>query len=162
MGTERFAKIVNTFGGAFLHVCNECGLTVSLVKSSVKAGVAAEGSCLAALVGIVGSVRGTAVVLLNREGFASVVSGMTGGMLTADIDDPVSTSVLGELVNMVCGRALVSGGIEGAEVTPPHMVAGTNIRNVPATTPGMKSFTLPFDVAPGGTAFLVLALQGEE
>lgn len=160
MGNETLAKTVNVFGGAFINVCGECGLSAKLMKHAVKTGVAAEGSCIASLIGIVGTIRGSAVILLDKKGFSSVVSTMSGGMLAGDLENPTSVSVLGELANMVCGRALVSGGLEGAEVTPPTTVVGENIRNVPATAPGMKTFTLPFEVTPEGTAFLVLALVG--
>jgi len=165
MSGETIAKTVNIFGGAFRGVCADCGLDANLVKSAVKAGVAAEGSRIAAIVGVVGTLRGTVVVLMDKNAFAAVVSTLSCGILPPDVENATSASALGELVNMICGRALVSGGFEGAEVTPPTIVVGENIKNVPATTPDMKTFTLPFetksaagDAAPG-MSYLVLALK---
>lgn len=152
------AKAVNAFGGAFIGVGGECGLSVGLRKGDVSAGVKADGSCIAALVGIVGAVRGSVVVLMDRSGFDAAVSSMSGGMIVPSLEDPMSVSVLGELVNMVCGRSIANGGFSGTEVTPPHIITGENIRNVPAAAPEMRTFTLPFDVRPSGSAFLVLAL----
>ena len=108
MGTEKLAVLVNTFGSSLMTVSKEMGVEVSLVKSEIAQGVNVTGSCVAALVGIVGGgVQGTAVIMLDREGFNATVSAMSGGMITPDTEDAVSMSVIGELANMVSGNTSV-------------------------------------------------------
>ncbi len=160
MGTEKLAVLVNTFGSSLMTVSKEMGVEVSLVKSEIAQGVNVSGSCVAALVGIVGGgVQGTAVIMLDREGFNATVSAMSGGMITPDTDDGVSMSVIGELANMVSGRALVQAALEGTEVTPPQLISGAGIKTIPNQSPGVRSFTLPFRVPGGGTLFLVLSFH---
>ena len=77
MGTEKLAVIVNTFGSSLLSVSKEMGLEVSLQKSEVARGVNVSGTCVAALVGVVGGgVQGTVVIMLDRDGFDATVSAM--------------------------------------------------------------------------------------
>ena len=97
--------------------------------------------------------------MLDRGGFDATVSAMSGGMITADTDDSVSMSVIGELANMVSGRALVQAALEGTEVTPPQLISGAGIKTIPSQSPGVRSFTLPFRLSVGGTLFLVLSFH---
>ncbi len=160
MGTEKLAVLVNTFGSSLMTVSKEMGVEVSLVKSEIAQGVNVTGSCVAALVGIVGGgVQGTAVIMLDREGFNATVSAMSGGMITPDTEDAVSMSVIGELANMVSGRALVQAALEGTEVTPPQLISGAGIKTIPSQSPGVRSFTLPFRLPVGGTLLLVLSFH---
>ena len=160
MGTEKLAVIVNTFGSSLVSVSKEMGLEVKLVKSEVSQGVNVTGTCVAALVGVVGGgVQGTVVIMLDREGFDATVSAMSGQMIVPDLEDSVSMSVIGELANMVSGRALVQVDLQGTQVTPPQLITGAGIRTIPIQSAGIRSFTLPFRVASGGTLFLVLSFH---
>lgn len=160
MGTEKLAVLVNTFGSSLMTVGKEVGVEVSLVKSEIAQGVNVVNSCVAALVGIVGGgVQGTAVIMLDKGGFDATVSAMSGGMIVPDTEDPVSMSVIGELANMVSGRALVQAALEGTEVTPPQLISGAGIKTIPSQSPGVRSFTLPFRMPGGGTLFLVLSFH---
>ncbi len=86
---EKLAVLVNTFGSSLISVGREVGLEVVLNKSQVSQGVNVANICVASLIGIVGSgTQGTAVIMLNREGFNAVVTAMSGGMIKADIADP--------------------------------------------------------------------------
>ncbi len=157
---EKLAVLVNTFGSSLISVGREVGLEVVLNKSQVSQGVKVANICVASLIGIVGSgTQGTAVIMLNREGFNAVVTAMSGGMIKADIADPVAMSVIGELSNMVSGRALIQSSLPGVDVTPPQLIAGDNIQNVPSQSPGIKSFTLPFSLQPSGVLYLVLSFN---
>ena len=69
-------------------------------------------------------------------------------------------SVVGELSSMVSGRALTLAALSGVDVTPPQLIVGENIKNVPHEGPSMKSFTLPFSLQPAGTLSLVLSFDG--
>lgn len=160
MGIEKLAVIVNTFGSSLVSVSKEMGLEVKLVKSEVARGVHVTATCVAALVGVVGGgVQGTVVIMLDKEGFDATVSAMSGNMIVPDLEDSVSMSVIGELANMVSGRALVQVDLEGTQVTPPQLITGAGIRTIPIQSPGIRSFTLPFRVISGGTLFLVLSFH---
>ena len=157
---DKLATLVNSFGSSVMSVGREVGLNVTLNKAQVSQGIKVANICAAALIGIVGEgSRGTAVIMLDKGGFDSVVSAMSGGMITPSLDDSVSMSVVGELSNMVSGRALIQAALSGVDVTPPQLIVGAQIQNVPSQTPGMKSFTLPFAMQPSGVLYLVLSFE---
>ena len=161
MGAEKIAALVNTFGMSLISVSKEMGVQLSLVKSEVAQGVNTTGSCCAALVGVVGGgLQGTIVVMLDEPGFGAVVTAMSGGMIQPSLEDPVSMSVIGELTNMVSGRALIQSSLQGVDVTPPQIITGAGIRTIPTQSPGIRTFTLPFRVAQGGTLYLILSFHG--
>ena len=52
--------------------------------AQVSQGIKVANICAAALIGIVGEdARGTAVIMLDKDGFDSIISAMSGGMITA-------------------------------------------------------------------------------
>ena len=160
MANDKLAILVNTFGSSLISVGREVGLEVALNKAQVTQGVKVDNVCAASLIGLVGSgVQGTAVIMLDESGFNSVVNAMSGGMIKPDNNDPTAMSVVGELSNMVSGRSLIQSAMHGFDVTPPQLLAGNNIKNVPLQTPGIKCFTLPFLVQPAGTLYLVLSFN---
>ena len=113
------------------------------------------------LVGVVGGgLQGTIVVMLDEPGFGAVVTAMSGGMIQPSLEDSVSMSVIGELTNMVSGRALIQSSLQGVDVTPPQIITGAGIRTIPTQSPGIRTFTLPFRVAQGGTLYLILSFHG--
>jgi chemotaxis protein CheX len=160
MANEKLAVLVNTFGSSLISVGRDLGLEVALNKAQVSQGVKVADICAASLIGVVGSgLQGTAVIMLDTNGFNTVVSVMSGGMIVPNRQDPVAMSVVGELSNMVSGRSLTQAALPGVDVTPPQLIAGDNIQNVPSQSPGIKSFTLPFTVNPGGMLYLVLSFN---
>ncbi|MDR1979748.1 MAG: chemotaxis protein CheX [Synergistaceae bacterium] len=157
---DKLAVLVNTFGSSLISVGREVGLDVALNKSQVSQGVKVSNICAASLIGIVGSgVQGTVVIMLNGGGFNAVVTAMSGGMIAPNKDDAVAMSVVGELSNMVSGRALIQAALPGVDVTPPQLMAGDNIQNIPSQAPGIKCFTLPFALQPEGILYLVLSFS---
>jgi chemotaxis protein CheX len=157
---NKLAVLVNTFGSSLISVAREVGLEVVLNKSQVSQGVNVTNICAASLIGIVGSgVQGTAIIMLNSEGFGAVVTAMSGGAIVPNTQDGIAMSVVGELSNMVSGRALIQSALPGVDVTPPQLISGDNIQNVPNQAPGIKCFTLPFTVQPAGTLYLVLSFN---
>ena len=157
---DKLAVLVNTFGSSLISVGREVGLDVSLNKSQVSQGVKVTNVCVASIIGIVGSgIQGTAIIMLDDSGYKAVVTAMSGGMIAPTVDDPIAMSVVGELSNMVSGRALIQSTLQGVDVTPPQLISGDNIRNVPNQAPGIKSFTLPFTIQPQGTLYLVLSFN---
>ncbi|MDR3231543.1 MAG: chemotaxis protein CheX [Synergistaceae bacterium] len=157
---DKLAVLVNMFGSSLISVGREVGLEVVLNKAQVSQGVKVSNICAASLIGIVGSgVQGTAIIMLDEAGFGAVITAMSGGMIKPNNADPVAMSVVGELSNMVSGRALIQAALPGVDVTPPQLLSGDNIRNVPNQAPGIKCFTLPFAVQPSGTLYLVLSFS---
>ena len=160
MANDRLAVLVNTFGSSLISVGREVGLEVALNKAQVSQGVKVDNVCAAALIGIVGGgVQGTAVIMLDQGGFTNVVSAMCGGMIKPDNNDSTAMSVVGELSNMVSGRALIQSAMHGVDVTPPQLLAGNNITSISSQAPGLKSFTLPFAMLPAGILYLVLSFN---
>ncbi|MCL2009193.1 MAG: chemotaxis protein CheX [Synergistaceae bacterium] len=160
MANDKLAILVNTFGSSLISVGREVGLEVVLNKAQVTQGVKVDNVCAAALIGLVGGgVQGTAVIMLDANGFVNVVTAMSGGMIKPDNNDPTAMSVVGELSNMVSGRSLIQSALHGVDVTPPQLLSGNNIKNVPMQTPGVKCFTLPFAIVPTGTLYLVLSFN---
>ena len=157
---DKLAVLVNTFGSSLISVAREVGLSVTLNKADVSQGVKVADICAASLIGVVGSgVQGTAIIMLNNEGFVAVVTAMSGGAIKPDNKDGIAMSVVGELSNMVSGRALIQAALPGVDVTPPQLLAGANIQNVQPQSPGIKCFTLPFAVQPAGILYLVLSFN---
>lgn len=158
---DKLVVLVNSFGSALVSVAGELGVEVTLNKSQVAQGVRVSDVCATSIIGIVGGgVQGTAIVMLCKPSFNAVITAMSGGMITPSLDDPMSMSVIGELSNMISGRALTQAAIPGIDVTPPQLMAGENIRNVPNQSPGIRCFTLPFTVkATGATLYLVLSFH---
>lgn len=159
-GMDKLVALVNSFASAVLSVGREVGLNITLNKSKVSQGIKVENICTAALIGVVGAgSRGTVKIMLNQEGFENIITAMSGGMIKPQIGDDVSMSVIGELSNMIGGRALVQSALGTVDVTPPQLVTGENIKNVTKEEAGMKSFTLPFELKPAGGLFLVLSFK---
>ena len=160
VANDKLAVLVNTFGSSLISVGREVGVEVTLNKAQVSQGVKVSNVCAASLIGIVGSgIQGTAVIMLDDSGFSAVVNAMSGGMIKPDISDSTAMSVVGELSNMVSGRALIQSALHGVDVTPPQVLGGNNIQNVHTQAPGIKSFTLPFAVQPAGILYLVLSFN---
>jgi chemotaxis protein CheX len=154
------STLVNSYTGALISVSQTVGIGAEFLKSEIVAGINAPGSRVAALIGIVGgSVHSTASLMVDISAFEAYVTAFTGGMVKADVDDPMSMSVLGELTNMISGQALIKTNIPGLDITPPQMLSGDNIKAIPPKSATIKSFTLPFKVA-GGHVYLILSVHG--
>jgi chemotaxis protein CheX len=160
MANDKLVVLVNTFGSSLISVGRDVGLEVVLNKAQVSQGVKVTDVCAASLIGVVGSgLQGTAVIMLDTNGFNTVISVMSGGMIAPNSKDPVAMSVVGELSNMVSGRSLTQVDLPGVDVTPPQLIAGDNLQNIPNQSSGIKSFTLPFTVNPAGMLYLVLSFN---
>ena len=160
MANDKLAVLINTFGSSLITVGQEVGLEVTLNKTQITQGINVSDVCAASHIGILGGgLQGTAIIMLDEDGFVSVVNAMSGGVIKPDNNDPTAMSVVGELSNMVSGRALIQSTLHGVDVTPPQLLAGTNIKNVPTQTPGVKCFTLPFNMQTAGTLYLVLSFN---
>ena len=154
------STLVNAYTGALISVSRTVGIDAEFVKSEIRPGINAPGSRVAALIGIVGgSVHSTASLMADLPAFGAYVSAFTGGMVKADVEDPMSMSVIGELTNMISGQALIKADIPNLDITPPQMLSGENLKAIPPKKPEVKSFTLPFSVG-GGRVYLILSVHG--
>lgn len=163
MSQQLLSKFVNANGAALIAVSATLGVSAELQKAGIAQGVNTPGSRVAAVVGIVGGgVHGTSSIMADEAGFAAYVNAMGGGMIPANLEDPVALSVIAELTNMVNGQTLMKVDIEGVDLTPPQVITGENIKAVPPQKPAIKAFTLPFNVAPSGRVFLVISIYQEE
>jgi chemotaxis protein CheX len=159
-GSALLSTLVNAYTGALISVSQTVGIQAEFLKGEITPGVNAPGSRVAALIGIVGSgVHSTASVMADVAAFEAYVSAFTGGMVKADVDDPMSMSVLGEMTNMISGQALIKADIPGLDITPPQLISGENIMAISPKKQGVKSFTLPFKIG-GGKLYLILSVHG--
>ena len=159
-GMDKLVALVNSFASAVLSVGREVGLNITLNKSKVSQGIKVDGVCTTALIGVVGvGSRGTVNIMLSKEAFDTIITTMSGGMIIPDLGSDVSMSVIGELSNMIGGRALVQSALGTVDVTPPQLIVGEKVKSVTKEDTGMKSFTLPFTLDPTGNLFLVLSFK---
>jgi chemotaxis protein CheX len=152
------AILVNSYVAALISVSEGVGITAGFVKAEMATGIKAPGSRAAAFIGIVGgSGHCTVALMTDIPAFEAYVNAFTGGMIKADPDDSMSMSVLGEMTNMVSGRALIFAEMPGLDITPPQLFSGENVKLSPSVKSNVKSFTLPFDVE-SGRIYLVVSV----
>jgi len=152
------SSLVNSYINALITVSGGVGLAAEFVKQDMASGVKAPGSRVAAFIGIVGgTARCTVSLMADIPSFDSYVSAFTGGIIKADPEDTMSMSVLGEMTNMISGRALIYAEMLGLDITPPQLFSGENIKLSPTVKANVKSFTLPFDIGTG-RIYLVLSV----
>ena len=86
------------------------------------------GSAVVIIVGLVGDLKGQAVLSLNGETAMEIASVMMGGMEVTELSD-LSRSAVSELVNMILGTAasLLSQKKIKVDITPPTMVLGDGV-----------------------------------
>jgi chemotaxis protein CheX len=152
------AVLVNSYVGALISVSNGVGISAEFVKNEMATGMKAPGSRAAAFIGIVGAPSHCTVALMaDMPAFETYVAAFTGGMVKADPNDSMSMSVLGEMTNMVSGRALIFADMPGLDITPPQLFSGENIKLSPTVKARVKSFTLPFNIEKG-RIYLVISV----
>jgi chemotaxis protein CheX len=152
------AVLVNSYVAALISVSEGVGITATFIKPEMTTGVNAPGSRAAAFIGIVGGPGHCTVALMaDIPAFEAYVEAFTGGMIKADPNDSMSMSVLGEMTNMVSGRALIFAEMPGLDITPPQLFSGDNVKLSPTVKANVKSFTLPFNVG-SGRIYLVVSV----
>ena len=157
---DKLVALVNSFASAVLSVGHDVGLNIALDKSKVSPGIKVPEISTAAVIGVVGAgSRGTIIIMLDESAFQNIILTMSGGMIHPKIGDDVSMSVIGELSNMIGGRALVRSSLGTVDVTPPQLITGSAVQTVTKENPDMKSFTLPFMLQPSGGLYLALSFK---
>ena len=157
---DKLIALVNSFASAVLSVSHDLGIKITLNKSKVSPGIKVPDICTAALIGVVGAgSQGTIIIMLDDDAFNNIILTMSGGMIQPKLGEDVSMSVIGELSNMIGGRALVRSALGTVDVTPPQLITGEQVKELEKESPGMKSFTLPFVIQPSGGLYLVLSFK---
>jgi len=158
---DKLVVLVNSFGSALVSVSGELGVNVNLNKSQVSQGIKVKNVCAAALIGIIGGgLQGSALVMFDKDSFETVITTISREIITPNLDDAMSMSVVEEYLNMISGRALIHSAIQNIKVTPPQFIAGDNIRIVQNQAKDIRCFTLPFNILDGGAAlYLVLSFH---
>jgi len=87
-----------------------------------------SGSAVVIIVGLIGDLKGQAVLSLNAATAISIASVMMGGMAIDELTD-LSRSAVSELVNIILGTAasLLSQKKIRIDITPPTMVTGDGV-----------------------------------
>lgn len=162
MANDKITVLVNAVGSSLISVGREVGLEVTLNKTEVTQGIKVNCVSVTSIVGIVGSgIRGTVSFMLDDSAFRAVVDTMSKAVTKPDTSDLMAMSVVSELSNMTCGRALIQSSLDGVYITPPQLISGSNIRNIQTQTEGVRCFTLPFTVQPSGTLYLILSFNAQ-
>lgn len=160
VGNALLSTLVNAYAGALVSVSRTVGIEAEFLKGGIALGVNAPGSRVAAMIGIVGTgASGTAAIMADEDAFKTYVTAFSGGLITAEPDDQMAMSVLGELTNMTSGQALINANVPGLDITPPQLVSGENIKAIAPRKQNVKSFTLPFKIGKG-KVYLILSIQG--
>ena len=122
---DKLIALVNSFASAVLSVSHDLGIKITLNKSKVSPGIKVPDICTAALIGVVGAgSQGTIIIMLDDDAFNNIILTMSGGMIQPKLGEDVSMSVIGELSNMIGGRALVRSALGTVDVTPPQLITG--------------------------------------
>jgi len=160
MNPELLSKFLNSSGASLISVSQSLGVVAKIQKARIVKGVETPGSCVAALVGVIGGgVHSTSCIMADKEAFATYVGAMGGGMIAPDLEDSVALSVVGELANMINGQTLIKLNVPGIDITPPQLITGEKIRAVPMDKNKSKTLTIPFDLDGGGVVYLVISTE---
>ena len=77
-------------------------------------------------IGMLGSVKGSIVIGMEKEAACRFASTMMMGMEVAELDE-MSQSAISEMANMVCANActlFIQDGMEGVDISPPVLFVG--------------------------------------
>ncbi len=162
---EKLTILVNSFGRSMIEVSETMGIKISFVKKKACIGINAPGSQVASLISVFGGGNhGTISLFMDGACFVEYVAKMTHGIIAADAQDSTALSVVGEISNMISGRAVISlseKGFEGLDITPPQIFTGENIKTLRLPEEQGYTFTLPFYLAddPNSLVYQVLLFR---
>lgn len=147
---KRLGVIVQGVQSGFLRVAQSVGLENKIMKENIALVKNIPPACVIASVGIVGDIRGGVAVSFTPDALVSAVKAMSCGMMTGDIEDPMTASCIGELANMVAGGIAIFAGEQkvNIDVTPPQVFSGEKIsQSYPAS---INWFSVPYLLVPSG------------
>ncbi len=158
---KKMTLLVQGVQSGFGRVADSIGLDYSLMKSNIALVKKIPDACAIASIGTVGDVRGGIAVSFDSDGFGACVSSMSGGMLAGSINDDMSISCVGEMVNMIGGGVAIYGSGQGInlDVTPPQIFTGDRISQTYPTLVNWVS--VPYLVRGTGKVYLNVFVSDE-
>lgn len=119
---------------------------------------------IVAMLGYVGQIQGGLSLVMDETAFGLLFKALSGGMMEADLDNPIVVSAAGEMLNMIGGQ-MVMGLAEKEyvlDLTPPQVFMGDTIRQAALST--NRRFILPYRIVGTGGRFFftVMALRYED
>ncbi len=121
-------EYLNPFIEASRNVFKQAvGFDMSIGKLNVKPQAYSVSGVLI-VVGIVGIIKGKAMLFINKDFACRIASAMMMGMPVNDLDE-ISKSALAELSNMILGNTATIFYKKGLQIdiTPPSVIQGDNI-----------------------------------
>jgi len=107
------------------------------------------------VIGVTGAVDGYVIIGMSYQTVFSIASHMLGE--ATKVFSPTVASAIGELANMICGRALTQILEAGycCDITPPTIIRGSNVQ---IATVAIPAIVVPL-VLSHGEITLTIALQ---
>ena len=145
----------------FIRVAESIALDHTLMKNNIALIKKIPDACAIASIGTVGDIRGGIAVSFDTDGLKACVNSMSGGMLAGSLNDDMSVSCIGEMVNMIGGGVAIYGSGQGIklDVTPPQIFTGDNISQ---TYPNLVNWvSVPYIVRETGKVYLNVFVSDE-
>lgn len=151
-------KLVAGFLKAIREVFHEIGLTIDRICSVTDWDVGAN---MIATVGILGDVRGSILLRLDRQSARNIVAAMLQSMgmeakrgLALDAEE----AGVAEIANQICGRAItiLSGVSLECDITPPAVISGSDITS---SLPGAATLEYRSVEGPFGKLLVFLGIK---
>jgi len=103
---------------------------------------------VAVVVGVIGRIKGRIVFDLSEETALKIASKMDGGVFKS-LEDEMARSIIGELANMITGRAVTKLEKENLHFsfTPPTIITGENLNVYEFAD--MEALIIPIDTGMG-------------
>jgi chemotaxis protein CheX len=152
--------LVESFAAAAREVFREIGLEVSGAGSQPDAAPAADSRMVfVATVGVLGDVRGSLLLRLDRFTASNIVAAMYRSLGLEDRQPPeIAEAAIAEVANQICGRAvtILSRKSVECDITPPAVISGTELTS---SLPGSVGLAYRFVEGPFGSLFISLGLK---
>lgn len=152
------AKFINPFITAATEVLSrECGVTVERDGSIALITEKITPMEITAMIGVTGSLKGIALYCMERETALAFFSAMLGE--PANQFDDLARSAIGELGNMITGRAavLLAEAGYGCQLTPPTILEG---KGATIMMPDVPSLAVPMRTGKGAFQINVGLTEG--
>ncbi|MDE6024458.1 MAG: chemotaxis protein CheX [Lachnospiraceae bacterium] len=122
-------KLINPFLQSSISIMESVTSVKLTVGKPEKTDFAFNELTYAIQVGVVGAMKGQAILAMKEENAKDIASKMMFGMPVAELDD-MSASALNELSNMILGNTATIFSTLGIliDITPPLAVHGSNLK----------------------------------
>jgi chemotaxis protein CheX len=119
---------INPFLDALIKVLDQFGVSNTDIGHFEKKDRMQVNLDVTAIVGLVGDIKGNVAYSLSQDTAKKIISSMMNGMAIYDFDY-IARSAIGELSNMVTGKAsiLLSNMGVNIDISPPSIIVGEDI-----------------------------------